>query len=184
MAIKNTVDEVWQPIVDRAFEKLRKTEYFQTHNIDTERELLDSLDKVEKEAMVLGKFMQQVHNGGFAQWVDNGYAHHIDELIKALGNVGGSYSKKVIDLLESLLPYLDHNGNFIEEDEPYEECYDVDTGELDKYGDPIYEEECYDTWETSVPGWEFAYTLDTPFYNISKEWQEEVLEYLLKQANG
>lgn len=44
-------------------------------------EFLDRISAIQKIAVLLGNLNYQVCNGGFMQWIDNGYCLDIDELI-------------------------------------------------------------------------------------------------------
>lgn len=140
-SLKGLRDEIWQPIMDSAFDKLRETEFFQTRDPITESELLGELEKVERDAYLLGTFNYQVENGGFSQWVNNGYAVHIDDLIDLLKDIGRRHSLQIARWLAQLAEELDYDGQFIneghsEEQVEYEEVY---VGN-DEDGEPIYEE--------------------------------------------
>lgn len=69
----------WQEIVDDAFEIWRTAQDPSSSEddpkpIDDFRTLLKVLAPYQKIATGLGKFMQQVYNGGMSQWIANGYA--------------------------------------------------------------------------------------------------------------
>jgi hypothetical protein len=59
-------DNHWQAIMNLAYESwedgLSMKDWF------------EALSEIEKQAVSVGKMNYQVENGGFAQWIDNGYA--------------------------------------------------------------------------------------------------------------
>lgn len=64
----------------------------------------EELTPKEKAAVALGKFNQQVTNGGFDQWWGNGYAEvMVEELIKALRAMPTSTAKPTLQLVNNFL---------------------------------------------------------------------------------
>lgn len=82
-------------------------------------DLFDLISFKHKAAVVLGNLNYQVENGGFAQWIDNGYCLNIHIVKRVLEkfikweNDGFEESKKhaqkVIDMLAEIEQYIDLN---------------------------------------------------------------------------
>jgi hypothetical protein len=128
-------------------------------DIDTARkrkwDFADMLDhacntRVERAACMLGKLNQQIGNGGWEQWVDNGYALDsmaagLDEHLREMG----PKSQRVLEMVLDILSYYDDDGTFTGDD---------------------FE------WEQFVDG--AADSLSTEFYALDDEWHVEVYAYL------
>lgn len=145
---------------------------------------------------MLGMLYYQVHNGGFVQWVDNGYGTRIDEVIDILEDIGGPYSQQVQSMLEEIEPYIADKGDsrgFNDgywHEEIFEEWVEGDCWEEEVYvgkdedGNEIYdyEEICddgyYEESEPYIEGIEIAENMDRKFYAISEKWAYEVIAYL------
>ena len=110
-----TVDDnsLWQQLMNAAYDKWqeqgRKCEATSKAAGDvvarswTYAQFLRELSVAERRAVMLGNLNYQVENGGFAQWVDNGYASDSgSELLDILPEMGEA-SKKVCDLVRSVL---------------------------------------------------------------------------------
>lgn len=73
-------------------------------------EFYSNLTPIERAACVLGHFNYQVENGGFSQWVFNGYAKAAEPfLFKILRNMNTPLSKKVTKLTEEALYKIELN---------------------------------------------------------------------------
>lgn len=72
-------------------------------------EFVKALPKVEKEAVVLEDLYCQVENGGFWQWVVNGYCVSIAEVIQVLKQIRQPASNKLLLTLVQIEPYLQKN---------------------------------------------------------------------------
>lgn len=130
-------------------------------------------------ARILANLNYQVHNGGFRQWIDNGYGIEIDDLIgllkegfkeyyKAITYIYKNYREtpagKVLDILEERL-----------------EPIIVDDGQPD-YPD-ISDSRYEDFWKTCL---EIGFnkeldTLDELYYKINQpncEWEKEIEGFL------
>ena len=135
--------KVWQGLMDRAYDKWRG------NNWRYSRFLLN-LDSLERRAVILGNFNSQVLNGGFQQWVDNGYASGGGrELLVILNEMG---AERVIELVKLVLEHVDlslENRGFgdywLEVDESeLKELF----GELDVLSDKYFE--FYEEFELEV----------------------------------
>ena len=88
-----------QELMDKAYSRWQKGG--DLHN--TSRiEFLDKLTDPERMAVVLGNLNYQVENGGWNQWVDNGYCTSIVHLKDALEKVGTPTAKKVLTMVETV----------------------------------------------------------------------------------
>jgi len=108
-----------QQIMDQAYKKWTDKSWDLS-------DFINVLDRVEREAVVLGKLNQQVENGGFMQWIDNGYcdAHYYiiqfllktvstryEKVLKALDLADQAYknkhSDKILDRLDDEFYHLE-----------------------------------------------------------------------------
>ena len=90
---------IWQGLMDRAYSKWQKNRDWKYS------QFLLNLDSVERKAVILGNFNSQVLNGGFVQWVDNGYASGGGrELLVILDEMG---DQRVSQLVKSVLKHVD-----------------------------------------------------------------------------
>jgi len=113
--------------------------------------------EAERSACVLGKLNQQVENGGFKQWLENGYAlasvDWLQELLEAIGPIG----PRIWEMCFMILEYGDEETGRTQE---YEE--DSSWDDLQNLSD----------------------TLSTEYYGISAKWQLAVDEYLKCLTSG
>lgn len=116
-----------------------------------------TLTPIEKKAVVLGNLNYQVQNGGFFQWVDNGYVTDIKFLISVLKEMDTEVSKNVIKLLEDIKPFVIPNA--------------VNRGCFGNYLNLDYE----DIRENI----DFHY-LDDEYYKFNEKFEEECEEYLTR----
>jgi hypothetical protein len=139
-----------QELMDVAYEKFdEKFSYEQWYKVLTE---------IEKKAVVLGNLNYQVENGGFYQWVDNGYVADIHFLIEVLEEMYTDNSKKIIELLNDIKPYVIPNVK--------------NTGCFGKYLDLDSEEYLGDVIDLD--------TMDKLYYEINTEFMEECESYLIR----
>ena len=90
---------IWQGLMDRAYDKWKQNRDW-SYN-----QFLLNLDSIEKKAVILGNFNSQVLNGGFVQWVDNGYASGGGrELLVILDEMG---DQRVSQLVKPVLEHVD-----------------------------------------------------------------------------
>lgn len=147
--------EHWQSLMDRAYDKWQTTE---NRSWDYRRFLLN-LDTVERKAVILGNFHYQVCNGGLQQWVDNGYASSAGvDLLSLLDEIGTETAKKVSEIVKKVLEHVDLTA--------------ASTG----WGD--YWLEGWDGEEEPEHILEVQ-ALDTPYYDLSDVFTEEVERYLV-----
>lgn len=89
--------EILQPIMNVAYEK------YQVNRNWGFGDFLMNLDVKVRQVVAIGKLNQQVCNGGFMQWRDNGYDEKPEFLFQALETLGTDAAKKVLDLVEQAL---------------------------------------------------------------------------------
>lgn len=145
------------------------------------------------DAFVLAKLNYQVCNGGFSQWVYNGYAILIKETRDALKRMSTETSWKLWTMVGTLEEHLDGKGQFIEEqdDDQYYTCDNCGgAGTIDE-GDPDEDEhevtcdncggsgEIEEEGEYYCPGDSQAEKIDEDFdYAISEKFTAEVERYV------
>lgn len=135
---------------------------YQLHNKWSLKDFYFNLEPLTKKAVALGNLNYQVRNGGFRQWIDNGYAiaskDTIHYIVKELTTIKGcSQLKKGLNLT---LKALSFDINKIEHPE-------FDTEEYNKYQDEIeYLQKKLDKLDIEY------YKLD----NIEKEMEQYLIE--------
>ncbi len=103
--------------------------------------LLVKLDEAHTTAYLFACFDGQVCNGGFSQWVCNGYALHARETSMILGFIGTDNAKKAKTMVDKLSRHLDFNAKnegcfgdyWLNSD--YEEQIEI---EMSEYDDEYY----------------------------------------------
>lgn len=73
----DAANTAWQSVMDTAYAKF-------TDDVKGYAAFLETLTETEITAVLLGNLNGQVCNGGFQQWVDNGYALHGSDVIQEL----------------------------------------------------------------------------------------------------
>lgn len=89
--VTETTDGAHQVLMDRAYDK-------RSGDMDY-LGFLHELAPREREAVVLGHLNYQVENGGFGQWLHNGYAEGSEFLLRALDNVGTTAAKQASEMV-------------------------------------------------------------------------------------
>lgn len=124
---REEAENVLQPIMDRAYTKWPQD----SHDFE---DFLMVLDITERRVVAIGKLNQQVENGGFVQWRDNGYDHGKQFLIEALRTLRTDSARTVLALVQNALSveisYRDRYGELVE----IESAQD----ELDSLSDEFY----------------------------------------------
>ncbi len=98
---KNDPYAVLQPIMEAAYTK------WPTHGRYSD--FLFEIGGVEKYVVLIGNLNYQVCNGGFTQWVDNGYGRHWQDVLRVLEKVGTDTAKRVAMLVEKVGKQLRYN---------------------------------------------------------------------------
>lgn len=68
----------------------------------TQDEFYKRLDPIHRNAVLLWEFQTQWFNGGIRQWIANGYAEWINELINIVRQIGTESARSVFALLEEV----------------------------------------------------------------------------------
>ena len=109
-------EAVIQPLMDRAYAQWGEAKSF--------GEFARSLWGLERKAVLVGKLNQQVCNGGFIQWIDNGYAVLIGELMAVLAEVNTPATLEALRIVrdreraEDTEPMRDAEARLIAQDAP------------------------------------------------------------------
>jgi len=163
-------------------------------------EFISRLDKPHRNAVLLGNLNYQVQNGGFRQWVGNGYATEAHQILDLLKKIGTETALKVSNMIEQLMPFLEEGltsrgfcGSYWVEEETEETCCECDgTGEMEEEyeeDDEIFErtERCpycggsgyvSGEREPSFEGTSLAESLDNQYYDLDKQFMQEVESFL------
>lgn len=138
-----------QSLMDKAYGRWQGNEGWST------KTFFDHMEPAEKTAVLLGNLNYQVENGGFQQWVGNGYAQNIELLIEALNRFA-----KWEDIPENALRYVQELLDFLDTIEEFLDLSKKDRGCMGNY-----------LRDNSDEGYaEFQYTvdpMDTRFYEIN-----------------
>lgn len=180
-------NDIWQELMNDAYDRWQDKNDDEILNYE---DMITKTSRLSQIAVLLGNLNYQIGNGGFEQWVDNGYAQNGEEVLKALREVGSPLSKKVSKWVETVLDYVNLDerntgagGNYwIDEGYEYEEeCWEEE--HYDEDSDEVwYEEECSENevWVESG-GRAVADPLDSRFYAINDEFMEEVSDWFIDE---
>lgn len=92
----------WKAILDGAYDRWNRQDYL---TLDYPA-FVATCGAPERNAMLLGSLNYQVTNGGFRQWVDNGYGLLAHETISALRWVGGDNAAATIAMIQKIIPHI------------------------------------------------------------------------------
>jgi tetratricopeptide (TPR) repeat protein len=87
---------MWARLVNRAYQlwkgdrQATKTEFYQ------------GLHPLQRKAVLLWDLNRQVFNGGFPQWLQNGYGAWIEEIIDTLKGIGTDAARQVQEIVEGV----------------------------------------------------------------------------------
>jgi tetratricopeptide (TPR) repeat protein len=104
----------WDRLVNRAYQRLKRD----LLNVSRD-EFYRRLDPLSRKAVLLSELNRQILNGGLAQWVANGYAHWIVDVIEAARAIGTDNARHVASALEDLSQILRIDGLDLDEDEAF-----------------------------------------------------------------
>lgn len=90
----------WQELMDKAYDEWKK------HPGLSYEEFLAGLDAKEEQAVLLGNLNYQVQNGGFDQWVFNGYASRGPEVVVLLELMQSPVAFELARRLPGLLDFV------------------------------------------------------------------------------
>jgi hypothetical protein len=187
MVIEKIVEEKDHPCLQGAVEAIHKC--FWTNSGINIKDVYKNAKEfgVRQEwldAFVLAKLNNQVCNGGFSQWVGNGYSVLYQETRIALNNVGTNNAKKIWKMLGSLEQYFDKSWSFKEEKEDdYEgDCLEC-CGSGKVFEDELCDDCCgsglaYEIGSIYSPGDDQAERINPDFYAINKDFLKEVELYV------
>lgn len=133
-------------------------------------QLQDAVSDVEKAALVIGKMNQQVENGGWTQWIDNGYFGDIDTIQSYVSQIPGPASKKVYEILSR----VEKEGN------TYKEMEAISKGISDGMGYNYGYEEGTEAQEYMDNVYEYFDEMDDAYYAINDEFLQEVNSWLIQ----
>jgi hypothetical protein len=144
----------FQNLMDRAYDRWQSAEQM------SKQAFWDQLDAAERVAVFCGNMNYQVENGGFAQWLDNGYGtdETIRFIIRLNKRLDTDAAKQVNELLFQLLATL---RNFRIED-PSDTWRDLDECDADEFMDCLN-------------------PLDTKFYDVNDAWCTDLEALLTKE---
>lgn len=142
---------IWQAEVERIYEAWREDK--QPYD-----DFVDELPKRDRQLMILANLNYQVENGGFEQWIENGYGSQAKRVIKALYEINTEASLKAAELVEEAAEYIDF-------DSPCGSHIAVDDSE----DEDEYEEVCNNLDK-----------LDTVFYSINDKLVDDIEEWAVK----
>ena len=200
--LENGVDEdgIWQSILNIGYNEWQRED----SGVKGYGDMIDFMEKnygkLSALAVLLGKYNQQVCNGGHCQYYDNGYAtgdergfgnHGCDiglhdemiELMEELDIVNLSdLSRKVFDIMSGFWVELD------EEPYTYETCsecggdgYDEDDMECMICGGSGEEEIDNENYDQPCNTWEWE-KLDDRYFELNESWEKEFENYLKEKV--
>lgn len=80
-------------------------------------EFLESLPPLQRNAVLLWEMNNQVFNGGFSQWLLNGYGHWLNDIFPVLNQIGTQAAMEVQIILEGVSSLLHSPSLWTEEQE-------------------------------------------------------------------
>ena len=88
--------DLHQTLMHKAYKRWNDKE------VESHKEMRATSTVAELTAVVLGNLNYQVENGGFKQWVSNGYCTAYQSVIEALTNIDTKASLKVKAMVEEV----------------------------------------------------------------------------------
>lgn len=155
--------DTWQSLMDSAYNE------WQSKKIPR-KNWLNSIDELHKEAVLLGNLNYQVCNGGFYQWVSNGYGLEVNEVMSLLNTI---YNEHGIDLCRQVYDMVNEIEPFIDTDKECEGCsgyYLV--GDYD------------DNDDTEEEFGNICDIMDDKFYEINERFEEVIEAYFQSKVSG
>lgn len=114
------------------------------------KNFIEDLDKRHRAAIVFKNLNYQVDNGGFLQWIENGYIDEMPYILRYLGEIGTETANKLVTMLEEVneihqsSKVMDQYGEEYEE-YPYQE---MDTA-YNEINQTLLQE--IETWLATIP---------------------------------
>jgi len=143
-----------------------------------------ALDGTHQDAVLLGNLNYQVENGGFGQWVDNGYGAQVAAVRFILQRLGTPAAAAVDAMLARLEPHIaaDGIGRWVM-GEPHEvtcpDCMaDPDTDCDTCLGSGSVEE------DPESEGWGVAETLDDEYYAVQDALMKDIEAWFAARATS
>lgn len=163
----NPNDLLW-PLLDRACGLIRN----QAALLDARHDELIILSPPERAAYLLGNLIGQVRNGGWQQWVGNGYCVQLRPTRAVAAAIGTELSERAVGMLDELEPFLDLD---------YEgrRC-----GRWYFLMTPEQEERYQEGGNVFTEGQALCEVFDERFYNFDAKWEIEINAWLSKGAPG
>lgn len=162
---ENEPHPVFQGLMNDAYERWQEPD-----NKWSREEFMGQCSDLERKAVLLGNLNYQVCNGGFCQWVDNGYGLEWQEVVEVLKEIGTENALKTINLIERFAEYI----NLAEDNHGFGDYWAEETDEFGFSYDDDFEE-----YESEGPY--IARDCDNEFYDFNETLCEEIEEFL---ANG
>ncbi len=142
-------DSPWQLLVTTAYKR------WNLHGrVWKYGKFLDTLTKVEQDAVLLASLNYQTENGGFAQWVDNAYGLWATETLSALRKIRSGASEAVISILNEFVHNVDES---------------------------LREAGYCDYW-LEEPDWNFLHELSERYYEVQDKFVADVEDYFAANA--
>lgn len=161
--------EIHQKLMDEAYELWEK------YDIHSKKDFLNKVNEKLGElhfyAVITGNLNYQVENGGFIQWIDNGYSHIIEDLIDFFDKNMRAHkvTAKLLSILEDVaneLEWVERGKHIIERD--VRDCDYADVFER------ALEEQLHENLELS----------DHNYYQINKEVMVILESYFSEKVNS
>lgn len=90
-----------QELMDAAYDG------WQANPRKTYRDFLFDLPVDQKEAVLIGNLNYQVENGGFSQWILNGYGAHYEAVLTVLERINTDTSRAAYELIDrKVAPFI------------------------------------------------------------------------------
>lgn len=165
---QNRNTDLWRPLCREAYDLLSAHQEL----LDADQMDLDQLSPLHRGAYLLGCLIGQVRNGGFAQWVGNGYGLRLRETRAAAVAVGTECSQRIVAMLDG----LEHSVDLDAEDRGYGGLYFTMTAE---------EEEIFENGGDVITyGEALCDGFDDQFDEFDAHWELEVNAWLAAGAPG
>ena len=97
--------DIHQKLMDKAYADER-TRANKDNNSWSYNRMVREASDLERLAVVLGNLNYQVENGGFNQWVDNGYCTHISDVKECLELIDTETTNKILPMIEKVEEFL------------------------------------------------------------------------------
>ena len=105
MEIQKVTEDAHQKLMNNAYDLINRDGEIKSHS-DMIKYLSDNKKYDMLDAVLIGNMNYQVENGGWEQWVSNGYCIHFPLLVDALNRVDSPNTIKVLDMLDTVAKRL------------------------------------------------------------------------------